>query len=266
MRMFKTAFISVALLALPILGWAQTSTIVISGERFPMPVESENDNSKTYVYSIPEQPSINTTYVWFVEPSHGVLTQNLNMATVKWKKSDNAPFYPSKINVTVTRQVSSSTFATMPLCSLSVVVSSYSSHFSYAYDANGARIMRTPIEVSSIKSSLMSAEEIAELEALLREQEGVRPGMFGTDSLSGPSVRIYPNPTQAMFSFDFSEVAGRDSICAGLALTTMQGASISPASCGEGTAVYDLSSYPAGSYLLQLSSGAQAGSWLVTKY
>lgn len=242
--MFKTAFISVALIALPILGWAQ-----LTGETFPV-------LGKKYTYTLTLGGSVVPQSIsWTAINGTVVTSANNKSAEITWTTEG-----AKKISVFVSYYMASSTYE------LPVYVSQYSSAFSYTYDANGARISRTPIEVSSLKSSLMTAEEIAELEALLRGQDGAQSGVFGKDSLSGPAVRIYPNPTQAVFSFDFSELAGSEGICASLALTTMQGASIPPASCGEGTAVYDLSSYPAGSYLLQLSSGAQAGSWLVTKH
>lgn len=247
--MFNKALWSVALLALPALSWAQSSADEFIGERFPTIGE-------VCTYSIPASTMSNPVYNWIIPSGNGIITQNKNTATITWSN-----YCSSLITVTVSSGLETKSYY------LPILVSEFSRHFSYKYDENGARTSRTPIVVSSLKSAVMTAEEIAELEALLAVQDGTLPKVFGSDSLGvGPAVRIYPNPTQAIFSFNFAELPDQDGICAGLALTTLQGAPIPPASCGEGTAVFDLSNYPAGGYLLQLSSGSQAGSWLVSKY
>lgn len=114
----------------------------------------------------------------------------------------------------------------------------------YAYDQTGNRISRT-IEVPN----RMSAPGTASL--------------FATESLSGKTLRIYPNPTEGALRV---EIAGwEDSDSCAISIYDMGGAEIWASDASEAITDIDITSSPEGMYVMLITLNGEKTTWKIIK-
>ncbi|WP_423128610.1 T9SS type A sorting domain-containing protein [Gaoshiqia sp. Z1-71] len=117
---------------------------------------------------------------------------------------------------------------------------------SYHYDNAGNRTERV-IELRSAYVSKSAIQEQQVFEETLAQQE----------------IKIYPNPTEGMLSVSISNPGNLPE--GTITLTDMNGRKILTRRIENGLTSVDLSSHPAGYYLMKITLGAETSTWKIIK-
>jgi len=149
-----------------------------------------------------------------------------------------------------------------------VLPDEFTNTYDLMYDANGNRIKREAVTISILKSENI-ADAIAEAQS--KQAEGIlqdaTPNDSDQDSLpSTETIRIYPNPTEGLLHVKIDETLQVENTCDGLQLTSVSGTKIAFANCSGTEATYDLTSLPAGVYVLSMELRGKTNTWAITKY
>lgn len=123
----------------------------------------------------------------------------------------------------------------------------YGQNVSYAYDAAGNRIRR---EITLPASNTRSASEQEET-------------LVYSEMLSDIEVRIYPNPTEGLLTVEIRNLPDKQT--ADILLYNLSGKLITMRNKIENFVEVDLSSQPAGIYLLKIVSGEYGTEWKIIK-
>ena len=136
----------------------------------------------------------------------------------------------------------------------------------FGYDAAGNRTSRV-IDLSPQNSSQSSSFEdidsfyddnLPQTRSTVREETPRYE-----DKLGERNVIIYPNPTRGMIRIEFQGYGEMDN--ARLLLYNIQGNLLLQENNVESSATLDLSSYPAGMYILILIEGSARSEWRIIK-
>jgi hypothetical protein len=121
----------------------------------------------------------------------------------------------------------------------------------FAYDAAGNRISRTLHYVSNAPAR--SPENTAETE----EQE------FHSEVINKIEIRIFPNPTQGMLKVEIDNLPSE--VLANIALYDFSGRLIEAKPEVDFSAEFNLTSQPAGIYIMRIIAGEERTSWKIIK-
>ena len=132
----------------------------------------------------------------------------------------------------------------------------------YEYDAAGNRILRTKIiKLTQLGSNTNSpVSDGSDTEAI---SDQARVEIRHDDLLGERKVTIYPNPTQGLIRIEFQGYGVIKD--ARLLLFNMQGKLLRQINKAEPSNTLDLSSYPAGMYILQMIEGKAKSEWKIIK-
>lgn len=125
----------------------------------------------------------------------------------------------------------------------------------YGYDAAGNRILRKVITLQKKSGSAAAAAGDQPVEVPAPEIYGDLPGER--------KVVIYPNPTQGMLRIEFRGYGDMAGIR--LLLYNVQGRLLWQAGRVEPSGTLDMSAYPAGMYILQMTEGKAKSEWKIIK-
>lgn len=132
----------------------------------------------------------------------------------------------------------------------------------YTYDASGNRQLRTR-EINLSPMSGRSSNSAVSSHAEETRTEGVAAPEAYHDVLGERKVVIYPNPTQGLIRIEFRGYGEMKT--ARLLLYDVQGKLLRQANSVEPSSTLDLSSYPAGVYILQMIEGNAKSVWKIIK-
>jgi NMD protein affecting ribosome stability and mRNA decay len=121
--------------------------------------------------------------------------------------------------------------------------------YEFTYDDSGNRVTRAII---SLKSATIPGDTLVarQNEKALEEQIGQR------------KIKIYPNPTKGQLKV---EIPRTGEAPASLRIYSMQGALLQKMAVTDEFTELDLSSQPAGMYILRISIGEQTSEWKILK-
>jgi hypothetical protein len=225
-----------ASLVMPLFAFAQ-----INGENSPAP-------GGNYLYAF--TPPLNATnFFWNINNGTGVISADKKSASITWGTEGIG-----RIEVSF-RDGNNTVHTTILL----LLITEYTSIFSYGYDANGARVSRTPIAVAPIKSD----SSLDTYDDSIADAETELPIDIDIQSLD---FTIFPNPTLAKFIVDFGDYSKEIDFCSNMVLVSSSGQKIQPYSCSSLNAEFHLDEYPPGSYFLILETAGISKRWLVVKY
>ena len=134
----------------------------------------------------------------------------------------------------------------------------------FSYDPAGnrtSRIITMPKYPSPKDSTGMNKSASGDAES----QSEFASSQHYDDMLGERKVTIYPNPTQGLIRIDFQGYADGEMTDARLLLYDMNGRLLLQVNKPEPSHTLDLSSYPAGMYILQMMEGKAKSEWKIVK-
>ncbi len=149
-------------------------------------------------------------------------------------------------------------FLLILLSAIALSVSSQDRRIEYTYDAAGNRVTRTIILSSSQLRSAASAAGNEETDEETLAQEKVY-----SDVLNRANILIYPNPTKGLLRIEISGNA--ESKPVNLQVYDMNGKILLQESNVVSSVTLNLSSQPAGIYMLRLTSDTEKKEWKIIK-
>ena len=120
----------------------------------------------------------------------------------------------------------------------------------FTYDNCGNRIKRT-LQLRKVEENGKNVETKSEYVS------------YATDSIGAVAVSLFPNPTEGRVMVSFSDNANAT---IDATLTTITGTIIERQRFVSNQHEFDLSSQPAGIYLLKLISGDETRTWKIVKH
>ena len=137
---------------------------------------------------------------------------------------------------------------------------------SYEYDAAGNRKLRT--KIINLTKSGMTKSATGDGQNSQTPPQTVLAETRHDDLLGERKVTIYPNPTKGLIRIEFQEYTlqeVRSMENARLLLYNIQGKLLRQIVKVEPTNTLDLSTYPAGTYILQMIEGKAKSEWKIVK-
>ena len=137
----------------------------------------------------------------------------------------------------------------------------------YTYDAAGNRKSRALVSISNMisHSSLKSnSEEIPESEWDIADAQFSEPFITPSEELlEQMKVKIYPNPTRGKLQVDIT--GGNIPSTSMLQIYSMSGNLLMQQKSISATNMIDISSFPAGAYILRVILGNEVSVWKIIK-
>jgi len=146
------------------------------------------------------------------------------------------------------------TYFSLFILSFFVVHNLWGAAIEFTYDASGNRTYRTEITFRSATAGEATNEEETDDEADIQ--------VF-TDALAQSTIHIYPNPTKGLLRVEISGY--EDSKPVTLQLYDMGGKPLEHESNIISSVTIDLSSHPAGIYILRMTAGNEKNEWKIIK-
>lgn len=220
----------------------------ITGESYP-----SLNKSYTYTASI-NTGATPTGYSWTLKEGKGIITDETTTSpSILWVE---------KGSETLILSVSYYNYGSVEY-EYPIAVLNFSTGYYFSYDKNGARTMRFPLTVLKSGGDINTAnKQLDELE-LKKEDEN----SFFEDEISAQTtVRMYPNPTDALLTVELSGSDDETTMCTKVQLTNSLGVAIPYTGCSSNKAEYNLSSYAPGIYFLSMKQASGTKVWKVIKH